>query len=194
MRKSVVVVSYRPGDWLVPCLTSVLEQADEVVLVDNGSEAFDATRLGEQAGARVLRLPSNTGFAPGVNLGVGACTGDVVGLLNDDATAGPDWLATAAESLQDASVAAVGPKIVLSTRYREVRYPDEEWHAPGDARALGRQLRSVTVDGAELLDAAVGPGCTGRRVTPAVAAGAGRLAASLGTYRYRTPTPVERSW
>ena len=158
MRKSVVVVSYRPGDWLVPCLTSVLEQADEVVLVDNGSEAFDATRLGEQAGARVLRLPSNTGFAPAVNLGVGACTGDVVGLLNDDATAGPDWLATAVESLQDASVAAVGPKIVLSTRYREVQYPDEEWHAPGDARPLGRQLRSVTVDGAELLDAAVGPG------------------------------------
>ena len=105
-----MVVSYRPGDWLVPCLTSVLEQADEVVLVDNGSEAFDATRLGEQAGARVLRLPSNTGFAPAVNLGVGACTGDVVGLLNDDATAGPDWLAIAAESLQDASVAAVGPK------------------------------------------------------------------------------------
>ncbi len=88
-----MVVSYRPGDWLVPCLTSVVEQADEVVLVDNGSEAFDATRFGEQAGARVLRLPSNTGFAPAVNLGVGACTGDVVGLLNDDATAGPDWLA-----------------------------------------------------------------------------------------------------
>ena len=158
MRTSVVVVSYRPGDWLLPCLTSVVEQADEVVLVDNGSEAFDATRLGEQAGARVLRLPSNTGFAPAVNLGVGACTGAVVGLLNDDATAGPDWLASAAELLQDASVAAVGPEIVLSTLYREVRYPDEEWHAPGDARPLGRQLRSVTVDGGELLDAAIGAG------------------------------------
>ena len=158
MKTSVVVVSYRPGDWLQPCLESVREQADEVVLVDNGSEAFDATRLGEQAGARVLRMPSNRGFAPAVNLGVGACTGDVVGLLNDDAIAGPDWLAMAVEPLQDSSVAAVGPKIVLTTRYREVQYPDQEWYAPGDARPLGRQLRSVTVDGAEHLEAAIGPG------------------------------------
>ena len=62
------------------------------------------------------------------------------------------------ETLKDPSVAAVGPKVVLSTRYREVQYPDEEWHAPGDNRPLGRQLRSVSVDGTELLDAAVGPG------------------------------------
>ena len=106
----------------------------------------------------MLRLPSNTGFAPAVNLGVAACTGELVGLLNDDATAGPDWLATASETLKDPSVAAVGPKIVLTTRYREVQYPDEEWYAPGDDRPLGRQLKSVTVDGTELLDAAVGPG------------------------------------
>jgi GT2 family glycosyltransferase len=155
---SVVVVSYRPGDWLLSCLKSVVGQADEVVLVDNGSKGFGAARLGWQVGARVLRLPSNTGFAPAVNLGVAACTGELVGLLNDDATAGPDWLATASETLEDPSVAAVGPKIVLATRYREVQYPDEEWYAPGDNRPLGRQLKSITVDGTELLDAAVGPG------------------------------------
>jgi GT2 family glycosyltransferase len=153
-----VVVSYRPGDWLAQCLKSVISQADEVVLVDNGSEGHSASRLGKEAGARVLPLPSNTGFAPAVNLGVSACAGDIVGLLNDDATAGPDWLATATEVLADTTVAAVGPKIVLTTRYREVQYPDEEWYAAGDERPLGRQLRSVTVDGAELLDAAVGPG------------------------------------
>ena len=89
MSASVVVVSYRPGDWLPSCLKSVVSQADEVVLVDNGSKGFGAARLGWQVGARVLRLPSNTGFAPAVNLGVAACTGDLVGLLNDDAIAGP---------------------------------------------------------------------------------------------------------
>jgi GT2 family glycosyltransferase len=155
---SVVVVSYRPGDWLAPCLSSVVGQADEVVLVDNGSEGHSASRLGERAGARVLRLPTNTGFAPAVNLGVSACAGEVVGLLNDDASAGQDWLSRAAESLTDQSVAVVGPKVVLATRYREVQLPDEEWYAPGDQRPLGRQLRSVSIDGTELLDAAVGPG------------------------------------
>ena len=68
----MVVVSYRPGDWLTSCLGSVVGQADEVVLVDNGSEGYGASRLGEKAGARVLRLPTNTGFAPAVNLGVRA--------------------------------------------------------------------------------------------------------------------------
>ena len=81
-----------------------------------------------------------------------------MGLLNDDATAGLDWLKSGAETLKDPSVAAVGPKVVLATRYREVQYPDEEWYAPGDNRPLGRQLQSVRVGGTELLDAAVGPG------------------------------------
>jgi GT2 family glycosyltransferase len=158
LRTSVVVVSYRPGEWLGPCLASVTGQADEVLLVDNGSEGSVASMLGEQAGARVIRMPANTGFAPAVNLGVAECTGEVVGLLNDDAIAGPDWLSAGAEALKDSAVAAVGPKVVLATRYREVRYPDQEWYAPGDKRPLGRQLRSVTVDGVELLDAARGPG------------------------------------
>jgi GT2 family glycosyltransferase len=78
--------------------------------------------------------------------------------LNDDAVAGPGWLAAAAEVLKDSSVAAVGPKVVLATRYREVRYPDREWYAPGDKRPLGRQLQSVTAGGEELLEVASGPG------------------------------------
>ena len=158
MRTSVVIISYRPSEWLAPCLTSVMDQADEVVLVDNGSEGAAASRLGEQTGARVVRLPSNTGFAPAVNLAVAQCGGELIGLLNDDAIAGPGWLAAAAEALKDEAVAAVGAKVVLTTRYREVRFPDQEWFAPGDRRPLGRQLRSVTVDGDELLDAAIGPG------------------------------------
>ena len=133
----------------------------------------------------MLRLPSNTGFAPAVNLGVAACTGDLVGLLNDDAIAGPDWLATAAETLKDPSVAAVGPKIVLATRYREVQYPDEEWYAPGDNRPLGRQLKSITVEGTELLDAAVGPGLyRAEGISATMAAGAGPRAHGPGTYPY----------
>jgi GT2 family glycosyltransferase len=155
---SVVVVSYRPGDWLDACLASLTSQADEVVLVDNGSAGAKASEIGRISGARVVRFETNTGFAPAAGAGAEASSGDVLAFLNDDAVAGPGWLAGAEKGLSDPSVAAVGPKVVLSTRYREISYPDEDWSAPGDPRALGRQIRSVKVNGSELLETASGPG------------------------------------
>lgn len=158
MKASVVVVSYRPGGWLAPCLTSVTSQADEVVLVDNGSAGSLAADIGRDAGARVLRFERNTGFAPAADAGARAARGEILAFLNDDALARPGWLAAAAKSLSDPSVAAVGPKVVLATKFREVTYPDDDWSAPGDPRLLGRQIRSVKVNGAELLESAAGPG------------------------------------
>lgn len=156
MRSSVVVVSYRPGPWLRPCLESVLDQADEVVLVDNGSADQAATVVGRRLGARVVSSPGNVGFAGGANLGLATATGDVVGLLNDDAMAGAGWLASAAAVLADPGVGAVGPKVLLYDTFAELEMGDEPWSAPGDARPLGTQLTSVTVDGREMLPSLVG--------------------------------------
>ncbi len=158
MKTSVVVVSYRPGGWLADCLRSATMQADEVVLVDNGSSGALASAIGRDAGAVVLRSPANQGFAPAVNAGARRATGDILALLNDDAVASPGWLSSAAAVLADQQVAAVGPKIVFEALFREIRLPDAEWYAPGDKRPLGRQVRSVTVGGAEMLAAATGPG------------------------------------
>ena len=58
-----------------PCLASVAGQADQVVLIDNGSEGAVASRIGREAGATVVRCPVNTGFAPAVNLGAGIARG-----------------------------------------------------------------------------------------------------------------------
>jgi GT2 family glycosyltransferase len=116
---SVIVVSHRPGDWLEKCLTSALSQADEVILVDNGSAGEEATRIADRLGAKTVRIPVNAGFAAGVNLGVRHAAGDLVGLLNDDAVAGPGWLAWAADLLADPSLAAVTPKVLLSGSYGE---------------------------------------------------------------------------
>lgn len=158
MSTSVVVVSYRPAGWLEPCLRSVSGQADQVILVDNGSEGSRASEIGRAAGAVVLRSPVNLGFAPAVNAGTLLAKGDLLALLNDDAVASPGWLASAEQALADPSVAAVGPKIVFSTLYREVTLPDAEWRAPGDTRPLGRQVRTVLVGGHNVLAAATGPG------------------------------------
>jgi GT2 family glycosyltransferase len=151
MTTSVVILSYRPGDWLADAVTSVIDQADEVVVVDNGSPGAAASALARGAGARVIRSERNLGFAGGVNLGVEATTGDVIALLNDDAVAGPGWLAGSQAVLADPEVAAVAPKVLLATAYREIALPDDEHRAPGDPRLLGRQLRSVRVDGVEVI-------------------------------------------
>jgi len=158
VKTSVVVVSYRPGDWLARCLRSAAQEADEVVLVDNGSAGGLAANLGREAGAVVLRFPANQGFATAVNAGARRATGDLLALLNDDAYAAPGWLASAAEILADPQVAAVGPKVVFEALYRQVVLPGPEWHAPGDKRPLGRQVTSVKVGGTEVLEAATGPG------------------------------------
>jgi GT2 family glycosyltransferase len=152
---SVVILSYRPGDWLAEAVLSVVDQADEVVVVDNGSPSAEASRIARLGGARVVRSERNLGFAGGVNLGVASSTGDVIALLNDDAVAGPAWLERAGEVLSDPEVAAVGPKIRLTTPYREVVLPDHH-EAPADHRSLGRQLRSVTVEGVEVADQLLG--------------------------------------
>jgi hypothetical protein len=79
-------------------------------------------------------------------------------VLNDDAVAEPGWLTSAATVLADPLVAAVTPKVVLAGSFAEVVLDDEEWFAPGDARPLGRQVRSVTSDGEEVLASCLGAG------------------------------------
>jgi GT2 family glycosyltransferase len=155
---SVVILSYRPGPWLAEAVASVVDQADEVIVVDNGSPLAEASTIARASGARPLRSETNRGFTGGVNLGVEHATGDVVALLNDDAVAGPGWLTSATSRLADPGVAAVAPKVLLSGWYREVMFDDDDLIVPGDHRALGRMVHSVTVDGVDHLGVAVGAG------------------------------------
>lgn len=185
---SVVVVSYRPGTWLTECLASVLPQTDEVILVDNGSAAEEASAIGRQIGVKVVRATENLGFAGGVNLGLAHTSGEIVGLLNDDATAGPGWLKVAAEALADPTVTAVTPKVVLNSLFAEVVLDDDPWFAAGDARPLGRQVRSLTAGGTEVLDALGGGLHDMRAVTSTVSRrnGGGRR----GAARSMSPLPI----
>jgi len=155
---SVVVVSYRPGDWLAPCLASALAQADQVVVVDNGSPGEEASAIASPMGAQVVRSPVNRGFAGGVELGLRHARGALIGLLNDDAVAGPGWIDAARAALADSTVAAFTPKVVLDGVFGEVLLDDEPWFAPRDARPLGRQVRAITVDGTDVFDDARGAG------------------------------------
>lgn len=140
MTTSVVVVCHRSGDWLAQCLQSVVGQSDQVVLVDNGSEGGEASRVAETFGATVVKMDRNLGFAAGVNAGVRHASGDVIGLLNDDAVADSGWLQSAAELLADRSVAAVTPKVLLSRAYGEFLHSP----APGEVRVGGTDSTQAT--------------------------------------------------
>ncbi len=92
---SVVVVSWNDGEALertLPALVRDLGPDDEIVVVDNGST--DGTpelvrRVAPQA--RLLELGENKGFAPAVNAGGEAATGDLLIILNPDAAPRPGF-------------------------------------------------------------------------------------------------------
>ena len=158
MTSSVVVVSLRAGDWLGPCLDSVRDQTDQLVVVDNGSADAGVSEVARRYGATVVRNRVNQGFAGGANQGIRRATGEMVALLNDDAVADPTWLSTAASALDDATVAAVTPKVLLDGWFAQVVPTGEAWYAPPDPRPLGQKLLSVGCGGSEVLAQVVGPG------------------------------------
>lgn len=85
---SVVIVNFNAGDVLADCLTSVLPQARQVVVVDNASDpdGFEPVIAGFEHNPRlqVVRSPINGGFAYGCNLGARKCSEAAILLLNPD--------------------------------------------------------------------------------------------------------------
>jgi GT2 family glycosyltransferase len=94
-RLSVVVVTFNSAAELgrsLPPLLEQLDDADELVVVDNASQdgsADEAARIAP--GARLIRNRENLGFAAGVNAGAAAARGDLLLLLNPDAVARPGF-------------------------------------------------------------------------------------------------------
>jgi GT2 family glycosyltransferase len=158
VRSSVIIVSYRAHEWLSPSIASVMAQADEVIVVDNGSIANTVSAIAKENGASVVRLEANAGFPGGVNAGVTAATGDVIALLNDDAMADPGWIDSAIPMLTEPDVAAVSPKLLFAHPHAEIRFDDQPRFVGADPRPLGRAIRSVNVGGDDVLPKLLGPG------------------------------------
>jgi GT2 family glycosyltransferase len=63
-----------------------------VIVVDNGS-TDDSAAVAERAGAQVISLGANRGFAAAVNRGIREATAEYIAILNNDVTLPPEWLA-----------------------------------------------------------------------------------------------------
>jgi GT2 family glycosyltransferase len=93
---TVVVVNWNGKALLADCLTSLRAQTFsdlEVILVDNGSTDGSAEWVRDNfPEVRLVALQENRGFAGGNNEGILQARGEWIALLNNDATAEPDWL------------------------------------------------------------------------------------------------------
>lgn len=93
---AAVIPHWNRRDLLETLLQNLREQKrpfDEIIVVDNGS-TDGSVDVAERAGAKVLRLERNLGFAPAVNRGIAAARSEWVAILNNDVTLDPAWLET----------------------------------------------------------------------------------------------------
>ncbi|MFL5906158.1 MAG: glycosyltransferase family 2 protein [Solirubrobacterales bacterium] len=121
---SVVVVNYNGAGALEGCLDALLadtgEESSEVLVVDNAS-SDGSDRVAERAAegngsVRLLRSPTNRGYAGAVNLALPEARGKYVAVLNMDVVIDRGWLAPLVELLEtnpDAGVAC--PLILLAS-------------------------------------------------------------------------------
>jgi GT2 family glycosyltransferase len=119
-RVSIIIVNHNGGGLLRECLASVAAQTVrdfEAIVVDNGSTDGSLEGAADVlAGATVLRLGRNTGFARGNNEGIAAAGGELVVTLNNDARLAPGCLAAlvgAADRHPEAGMLA--PKTLVTT-------------------------------------------------------------------------------
>jgi len=141
---SVVLVNYKGAPDTIACLRAFADvdwPADrlELIVVDNDSGDGSVGRIREAVPrAVVVEAGSNTGFAGGCNLGVAHATGEYVGLINNDARPGEQWVAAAVGAFEaDPTVASVASK-VLDWDGKLVDYVDGSltWYGMGYKREV----------------------------------------------------------
>jgi hypothetical protein len=113
---SVVIVTYNSSKFIVPCIQSVLNSdypRVETIVVDNDSQDGTADIIHEQFETVVLiKSGTNLRYAAGNNLGIKNSRGELVFLLNPDATIRKDCINSIVNSwLEDPTIGIIGCKI-----------------------------------------------------------------------------------
>jgi GT2 family glycosyltransferase len=120
-RVAIVIPTWNRAGLLGEVLANVARQTypiERVIVVDNGS-TDDSKAIAARAGAQVIPLAVNAGFAIAVNRGIQAATqAEWIGVLNNDVSLEPDWMALLIARLQSSEAWFATGKI-LDARARE---------------------------------------------------------------------------
>jgi N-acetylglucosaminyl-diphospho-decaprenol L-rhamnosyltransferase len=115
---TVIIVNYNSGPHLAECLTSLDAGLAgfnwEVVVVDNAStDDSEAVAEKGQSRVRLVRLPTNTGFAAAANLGARKGAANLLLFMNPDCLVAPGFLDPLLDELDTCQRrAAVAPCVV----------------------------------------------------------------------------------
>jgi GT2 family glycosyltransferase len=99
----VVIPTLAAGGTLTECLISLTDQTRrdfEVVIVDNSGKQLARQMGAERYGARVMENDRNIGFGAAINAAWQRSGAPFLATLNDDATAGPGWIAALLEAVE----------------------------------------------------------------------------------------------
>lgn len=116
---SVVVVHHETPRELADCLTSVAKASAglrvDVSVADNASSDFSADQVLDRIpGAKVMRNPSNVGFAKAANEALRQASGRYLLLLNPDTVVAPDTLKRMIDYMDaHRDVGCATPRLVL---------------------------------------------------------------------------------
>lgn len=117
---SVVIPTYRRPDVLRECVASLLagaQKPDEIIIAgrkgDAGTEdAMAAIEAAPHAGVKIRAAwVTEPGHVPPVEAGVRAASGNLVGVVDDDVTVTPEWLASMVRHFSDPRIGVVGGRV-----------------------------------------------------------------------------------
>ena len=104
MKVSVIVVNWNRRELLRACLKSLTKQTQsgfEIIVVENGSDDGSVEMMeAEFPAVRIIRNRENRGFCAANNQGIQASDAEFIALLNNDAEAGPGWLAALVDAFE----------------------------------------------------------------------------------------------
>lgn len=116
-RATLVVVSYRAGDYLLDCLrhlraqTVTLEVPYEILLADSGGLEHLRARYGNLVDVD-LRLRAGLPLNVARNAAAAWARGELVAYIDDDGLAAPDWLENALAVMRDPTIAFARGRIL----------------------------------------------------------------------------------
>jgi glycosyltransferase involved in cell wall biosynthesis len=118
---SVYIPAYNVARFLPRSIESLLAQTlspAEILVIDDGSRDNSAELAARYPAVRLIRHERNRGLAAARNTAFRAARSELVGSLDADCIAAPDWLANLAPHLGDREIAGVGGSLAEGVRFR----------------------------------------------------------------------------